>query len=185
MSRDAVALDADAFTFLMQANTGYDPTQDSDVKVAMERVAVFRVFLHVERIIALPKVKSQVARIPHGDFRTVHRGFLRVHLEEPQVDDAAATARAKELGEYHQAREGAEKRRREEDCRVVAEAELAEVDALLTFYKTLQKDLGSHARLRLLAPLEYWTALGIPRGATPVRVPDKTHPLYSADWWRW
>jgi predicted nucleic acid-binding protein len=107
------------------------------------------------------------------------------NLEEPQVDDAAATARAKKLGQYHQAREGGEKRRREEDCRVVAEAELAEADALLTFDKTLQKNLGSHARLRLLAPLEYWTALAIPHRATPVREPDKSHPLYHADWLRW
>jgi hypothetical protein len=84
MSRDAVALDSDVFTFLMQANTtGYDPTQDDDVKAAMEKVAVFRVFLHVERIVALPMVKKQVARIPHADFRTVHQGFLMVHLECP------------------------------------------------------------------------------------------------------
>lgn len=176
----AVALDSDVTTFLMQANTaGYDPKGDTDAKVALEREAAFRVFLHAERIFALPTVNEQVARIPDADFRDLHKGFYLVHLEEPRLDASTVAARAQELGQYHKG--GAAK----EDCQIVAEAELAGADVLLTFDGLLRKRLGLHARLRLLAPSEYWIALAVPRGATPAREPEMSHPLSDATWWRW
>lgn len=64
-------------------------------------------------------MKRQVARIPDADFVALHHGFGLVHLEQPQLDEAAVAARANALGQYHQGRES-----EEEDCRIVAEAEL-------------------------------------------------------------
>lgn len=165
----------------MQANTaGYDPARDCDGEVAPEREAAFLVFLHIEPILVLPTVKRQVARIPDADLRALHQGFELVHLEEPQLDEATVATRARELGQYHKGDQ-----REEEDCRVVAEAELAGADSLLSFDKDLRKRLSPYARLPLLAPSEYWTALGIPRGTRPPKEPDRSHPLYPEPWWRW
>jgi hypothetical protein len=165
----------------MQANTeGYDPQLDPDKKVAPERRAAFRVFLHVECILALPTVKQQVARIPNADLRNLHQGFHLVHLEEPLLDVSAVAARADELEPHHGGREGAA-----EDCQIVAEAELAGATVLLTFDETLRKRLGLRARLPLLSPSEYWVKLAISRGALPVREPAMAHPLSGATWWRW
>lgn len=181
MGRCAVAFDSDILTYLMQANTaGYDPARDCDKEVAPEREAAFLLFLHVEPIVVLPTVKRQVARIPDADFRTLHQGFLMVHTEEPQLDEASIASRARKLGQHHKGDQG-----EEEDCRVVAEAELAAVDALLSFDMDLRRRLGPHARLPLLAPSEYWPVLGIPRGTRPPKEPDSLHPLYPETWWRW
>lgn len=177
----AVALDSDVTTYLMQANTaGYDPARDCDMEVAPERKAAFLVFLHIERIVALPTVRRQVARIADTDLRALHQGFELIHLDEPRLDEATVAIRARELEQYHKGGPG-----EEEDCRIVAEAELAGADALLSFDEDLRKRLGPHARLRLLAPSEYWTALGITQGTRPPKEPDRSHPLYSSAWWRW
>lgn len=181
MRERVVALDSDVWTYLMQANTlGYDPAQDPDKNLAREKSAVFQVFLYVDRIVILPTVKCQVARITDADRRSQHQGFGQVHLDEPLVDEASVVARARNLNQYHKGGQG-----EEEDCRIVAEAELANVDVLLSFDTDLRTRLTPHARLPLQAPFEYWKTLAIPRGTKPRREPDRCHPLYTAAWWHW
>jgi hypothetical protein len=45
--------------------------------------------------------------------------------------------------------------------------------------------LSNHARLLLTEPAAFWASLGIPRGATPDKVPTLGNPLADETWWRW
>jgi len=70
------------------------------------------------------------------------------------------------------------------DCRVVAEAEHARLEAFLTLNGDLITRLsGRTESIGLMTPSQYWDALSVPHGTEPLRSP--TSPLRDEDWWRW
>jgi len=72
------------------------------------------------------------------------------------------------------------------DCRVVAEAECAKVEALLTLNADLIRGLsGRSEAINVMRPSEYWKGARVPHGTVPPRMPLKGSPLLRADWWRW
>jgi hypothetical protein len=73
----------------------------------------------------------------------------------------------------------------EDDCRIVAEAELLEANHLVTFDKQMQKRLSGAARIPIVSASELWRQLEIPRGTPPIREPHATNPLSQQEWWRW
>jgi hypothetical protein len=73
----------------------------------------------------------------------------------------------------------------EEDCRIVAEAELLEASWLVMFDKKLRRRLDRNARVALRYPSELWNELGIPRGTKPLFEPHPENPLIGESFWRW
>jgi hypothetical protein len=72
------------------------------------------------------------------------------------------------------------------DCRVVAEAECAQVKALLTLNADLVRGLSGRSEvISVVSPSEYWRAANVHRGAAPRHTPADGNPLVGATWWRW
>jgi hypothetical protein len=116
---------------------------------------------------------------PHDDKREALLRIISNQLPEVWVEDqdqAQWKARTVELGKYHPGTL---------DCQLVAESEIVGASTLLTFDKKLIRNLRSHAKIDLLAPDEYWTALGIPKGTPPKWTPAPSNPLATATFWRW
>lgn len=176
-----LALDAQVFTFLIQANSGlYDPATDSDLALATERVAVFRVFLYYPGLIlALPTVTRETGSIADPEWRRDHELFGRVQL---LTGMPLPTQKVDALAVYYESLHPSHIN----DCRIVAEAELARVDFLLTYDFDLLKRLAAHTgHLQLEKPSSFWTFLNLPRGTPPNWIPHSSHPLAQANWWRW
>jgi hypothetical protein len=156
---------------------GYDPAADDEV-LAEQKVAALRLFLWTNLAVGETAVaQSQRARDPEV-CEQLDR-LVAIQLPEYRVPDHernALDARTRELAQLHGD---------EEDCRIVAEAELVGVPTLLTFDKTMQKRLRNAARVEIMSPSEQWDRLAIPRGRDPIREPHPTNPLSRRSFWRW
>jgi hypothetical protein len=67
---------------------------------------------------------------------------------------------------------------------VVAEAEAAGAEVLLTCDARMIKHLGSRALLALMRPTEFMASLAIPPGTQPYWIPADGNPLATQTWWR-
>jgi len=176
-----VTFDSQAFTYLVNATSGlYDPTADPDRAVGEQSLAALRVFLHHPVIIVLPTVMAEVKAIGDAEKREAHLMFHRVHLVEFHLDREKVDALARY---YQRSHPGA---RRFQDCQVVAEAELARIDFLLTFDPELIRHLDRRTGfVKLRTPAEFWQFMSVPPGSQPKWEPHSTNPLSQATWWRW
>lgn len=177
--RASVGVDTNILAFLAQAARGmYDPAADAHRVLRPERVTAYRVFLHSACIAVTPTVHEEIQRTADPRERAELAGWKDALLVELlDVHPDAVEARTRWLRRHHTW---------ERDCRIVAEAELAGLDVLLTFDKTLRKGLdGRTAPLRIRYPSEYWAELQIPRGQMSLQSPVPTKPLHTASWWRW
>ena len=160
---------------------GYDPDSDPDPVLAQEKVAALRSLLFLDAVVVGPTVSREIEHTANPGFRqrlTSVRDSLLVELVN--LDATAVATRAAVLSQFHPGD------RNVRDCLVVAEAVMGGLAVLLTFDGNLKKRLdGRTGPLRLLAPSEYWRQLSIPRGQPPRWLPEKTHPLSRATWWRW
>jgi hypothetical protein len=72
------------------------------------------------------------------------------------------------------------------DCRVVAEAECAKVEALLTMNADLVRGLRGRSELiSVVSPSAYSTAARVAHGTPSRTLPAEGTSLARADWWRW
>lgn len=156
---------------------GYEPKTD-DEALAEQKIAALRLFLWtnlaVGETVVIQSQRSNDVEVRHRLDRLV-----AIQLPEYRVPDykrSALNSRARELARLH---------RDLEDCRIVAEAELIGVPALLTFDKTMQRRLQCAATVEILSPSEQWEKLDIPRGQKPLREPHPTNPLSRRSFWRW
>jgi hypothetical protein len=119
-----------------------------------------------------PSVHMEFDRISNVYVRRNNAGIRDVFLDEVQprdLDLGLVTARARALQAHHSD---------EDDCRAVAEAEVAGAVWFLSFDTDLLARLAPHTTLALMKPSEYWPTLGIPRGAEP----GAPNPLASKSW---
>lgn len=174
-----IALDSQAFTFLIRANSGsYDPTTD-DPDLAAEHIAVFRVFVYYPGLIlGLPTVTREIKPIPDPSWKREHEIFDRVHL---LIGVPLPAQKVDALAKYYEILH-----RDLDDCRVVAEAELSRVNFLLTYDFDLIKHLEQKTgHLVLCKPSWFWGFLKLPAGTPPNWAPfPSSHPLALATWWR-
>ncbi len=178
----SVGLDTNVLDYLVSAMTeGYGPAADPDPVLAKEKVAAFRIFLHLDAVAVGPTVNEEIERTRNPAYRqqlTSFRDSLVVEL--CNMDTAAVARRADFLSQFHP---GDRNRR---DCLVVAQAEIGGLATLLTFDGDLKRRLnGRTVGLRLMTPSELWTYMNIPRGQVPRWRPATTNPLYRATWWCW
>lgn len=173
------AIDTMVVDYLVQAmSAGYNPVADHDLTLAKERVAAFRLFLW-DSLMILPTVLKQIEATGDASRRQKLENLVIIHLLEAQVPVEAVLGietRAKALAKYHSDIN---------DCRIIAEAEYAQAEVLLSFDHRLIRRLCKYTHIPLGTPSEYWDRLAIPRGTPPKWTPVSRNPLSREKWWLW
>ncbi|MFH1674448.1 MAG: type II toxin-antitoxin system VapC family toxin [Pseudomonadota bacterium] len=171
-----VGLDSQCLSYLLDAINGIgEPTDE----LADERKALIRVWFYTPGTFYLSEtVVAECGRIRNISRRELHESFVQVLFLDPPVQYRVLVgSRVSALLAIHPMAN---------DCRVLAEAEDLELDALLTYDKTfLQRLAPASLTVALVTPAVYWARLGIPKGARPETVPHNRNPLSKESWWRW
>ena len=171
-----VSLDSQCLSYLLDGITGIIEPTDS---LAEERKALLRTWFYRPGTFVLTEtVMNEVANIRNIERRKSHQDFVLPMFHDDSVRNPSFVAkRAIEFESLHP---------KKNDCRILAEAEDAEVDIVLTYDDKFLKMLGTASnKCRLERPTLYWLSLDIPRGATADKVPHYTNPLFQHTWWRW
>lgn len=182
MSALKLALDSGVLTYFLQANPvcGYDPALDPDRFLAPQRVAAFRLYIYGENFFTVPTVREEASRISDPLKRREHVKWIAFHFEEvTAIDVKVRDARVAEFQQYHSGRQN------EDDCRIVAECEQGEIDALVSFDTKNPRLSAPRSRPFIGSSEECWKRLQILRGATPRHPLMPDHPSANATWWRW
>lgn len=166
-----VAFDSNVLTAFLNANSKVVESVGDDL-------ASFRLFLYAPELMILPTVAVEAERIPKDEKRGEHLKWVSYHFPEAQLGHQAKRIddRTQKLLAHHPERDI-------DDCRIVAEAEMAHVDVLATIDRKIKR-LQPHTAVRLLTPAGTLEHLGIVSGAHPQREPGSGHPLAEARWWR-
>ena len=164
-----VALDADVVKQLLDAlNWREGPAPDA------QGLAALRIYFYVTNPLITPTVAAEIEQATEATWRN------HVFEEIARQDDfyrGCVKGMAERYIDYHPD---------PRDCRVVAEAECAKADTLLTLNGGLVRGLGGRSEaLNVRRPSEYWKRAHVPRGSTPRTTPAEASPLLRADWWRW
>lgn len=171
---DEVALDSNCLSYIIDALTGVEQPKDA---LAAQKVALVRLWMYKPGTLwTLPTVKKEFERISDPVRRANHLSWTSVHFGVyPLTDPAGVDRRAASLRELHAD---------DDDRHVLAEAEDIGAKVLLTFDTAFIDHLGAQAKLQLVRPAEFWTALAIPAGTKPSKIPWPDNPLASQTWWK-
>jgi len=167
-----VALDVDVVRLLVDGLNWRDgPAPEA------ETVAVVRVYFYITNPLLTPTVAAEVQQ--ENERRLSH--WKSYHFEEIAAPDdfyrGCVKGMAERYVDYHPD---------PRDCRVVAEAECAKVEALLTLDAELVRGLSGRSEvISVVSPSEYWRTVNLPHGATPRTTPTEGNPLLNANWWHW
>lgn len=167
-----VALDVDVFRLLVTAlnwTGGREPDAES--------VSAVRVYFYITDPLITPTVSAEVEQANE----LLLSKWKNYHFEEIAAPDDFYRGCVKGMAEryidYHPD---------PRDCRVVAEAECAQVKALLTLNADLVRGLSGRSEvISVVSPSEYWRAAKVHRGTAPRHTPADGNPLVGATWWRW
>ncbi|MCR4336220.1 MAG: hypothetical protein NUV91_00215 [Candidatus Omnitrophica bacterium] len=169
-----IAADSQIVTYLVEANEAkYDPDLDASL-LKPERKEAFRIALRY-RIWLLPTVYNEVKAIKDMNRLLQHTSFLNVMLGRTNLNNPflkqRIDKRSKEFFQYHP---------KENDCRILAEAEMLGIKIFLTFDDDFQKRLESHTRIKLLKPSQFV----IPPGTSLKFKPAGDNPKSVQNWWK-
>lgn len=175
MSGKNVGLDSQCFSYLLDALSNLQEPTDA---LAEERKALVRIWFYRDVFYLSETVVSECARIRQIDRRELHENWRQVLFLDPPIQNRAEVdARTSYLLQFHP---------KENDCRVLAEAEDIGLDALLTYDRNFRNRLGSKSgTVKVTSPSEYWASLGVLKGAQPRMVPRYDNPLSKQSWWVW
>jgi hypothetical protein len=174
-----LALDANAFTYWLEAMNSA-PHEPSGL-LAGEKVALVRIFFWmpdgaVFRLV--PTVKAECGAIADKSKLDDHASWAMTHVSQvrPLPDETLVVKRAEELKVF---------RVGENDRKIIAECELADIKALLTCDAKFIDRLKMQTRVWLVQPSEFWHWMRVSRGERPIRSPALGNPLLQCNWWKW
>jgi predicted nucleic acid-binding protein len=168
-----VAINTEVAIYLFEATGGdYDPAKDTNLALAKERLAMFRIFLYTSKIRYTPEVLNQIkiedqlsfvlANLPPIGKQSIK--IMKVNkLENSYV-------------KFH---------KDHSDCRILAEAIVSGCDCLLTFDKDIVKHLKNKVRIVIMNPSEWWEINAPPKKIKPILKPHWTNPKVTQDWYKW
>ena len=170
-----IGLDSQCLSYVIDGLEGVEAPKDA---LASIRIALARLFFYTPGTLwVTPTVEVECARIRRIDRRILHERWIApLFGVRPPLDPQRVIERTAELLRLHPD---------EDDCRIVAEAEGAELRVLLTNDDKLLKHLTGATTLGIHRPEELWTALAIPPGAKPNKIPAFDNPLSGQTWWQW
>jgi hypothetical protein len=166
-----VAFDSNVLTAFLIANSSPSPSLG-------DTLDAFRLFLYARSVTILPTITVEALRIPQGDKRREHLTWVWYHFPEAQLRDCSGRIdnRMHELLPHHPEHDA-------DDCRIIAEAEVAGVEILSTFDKKVRR-IQPQTCVQLLTPARSLEVLGVAPGTHPYREPAIGHPHANNKWWR-
>jgi predicted nucleic acid-binding protein len=174
-----VAIDSNALTYLIEVtDPAYDPQFDES-GLRDDRISMLRVFLYCGyTYFVLPTVSEEFYKIKNVLKKRAHESFCQVLTEQGNwnFDRQNLKKRVQELEKSHN---------QKSDCQIVAEAEMADIEVLLTKDRDLILHLEKQTRVSLQLPQQFWISLNVSRGCNPMLTPDPTNPLADKKWWIW
>ncbi len=177
----SIALDSHSLTYLVEAFHSIDGPPEEPC--AAEKLALLLIYLYSQADFTIsPTVKTEYKRIRDKKLRAMHEYFCEFVLNTftPTPECGEVLSRASKLSKFHPGEKNFN------DCKILAECELAKIEVLLTYDDPFLKHLQSVAwDVRMLRPTEHWAELDIPRGANPTRGFHPTNPLRCAAWLKW
>jgi hypothetical protein len=169
-------MDSQCLSYLIDAIMEVADPKDS---LADEKKALFRIYLYLpDTLYVTPTVQDECAAIRNTDRRKLHDDFISTMFGElfPEPKESISFL-TREFAKYHG---GAN------DCRILAEAEIAGMGFLLTYDGVFLERLKSRTKcVNLIRPSEMWAQLHVPRGAKPDKSPHLKNPLSKEAWWKW
>lgn len=179
-ARRGAALDSNCITYLAEALAeGYNPDADGDDVLRRERVALVRLLLYARDVFICPHSRAQVEGIPDEARRALQLLIGDVLLPEIVLREKhmdRVRGRIAELVVLHPD---------DEDCRILAEAEIGGAAVLLTRDGDFRNRLADASAIAIRTPKDYWDDLGLPHGIQPKIRPHPSNPLAHVDWWLW
>lgn len=173
-SSPSIGLDSQCLSYLIDALS--DVTSPADA-LAQERASLARIFFYSPGTLwTTITAEVECSRIRQVDRAELHRSWIAVHFgalpisDAHMIDERVALLRTEHRGEN--------------DCRILAEAESAKLNVLITNDKAFRRNLSAHTEVLLAAPIEYWTSMAISAGTLPQKTPTPDNPLAKQTWWR-
>jgi hypothetical protein len=170
--KSVVALDVDVFRLLVTAlNWSGGAPPDG------EAVSAVRIYMYLTNPLVTPTVVEEAEEsLEPGLYN-----WKDYHFEEiAEPDDfyrGCVKGMAERYLDYHPD---------PRNCRVVAEAECAKAQALLSLNAELVRGLsGRSEAVNVLSPSRYWRAARVPHGADQRIQAAEGPPLATAQWWQW
>ncbi len=181
------SLDADILNYLFETiEPGYFSRPDPQPELSMERLAILRLFLYTQTVVATPTVRGQIEAFSQTKKGKQVENLLNVLLPEVgwNLDPTLVRGRADELNAIHRS---ANPKRNEgcyKDCEILAEAESCDLRGVLTNDRSFLNRLSSKTTLLMKRPSELWVAINLPKGVAPVQSPRYDNPLiaYQSQW---
>jgi hypothetical protein len=175
----SISIDSNSHTCLIEAVCpDYDPEKDNS-GLFEERRSMIRILLYNHQpFYVLPTVQTEYKRIKNLNWMEEHEEFTKMLLLDyiQKLDNNRIAMRKKTFLYYHN---------KEMDCQILAEAEDARMDILLSCDKKFIKRLGSRAlNVKIVKPTEYLQRLNISPGTRPIWRPAPSNPLSNKKWWQ-
>ncbi|MBT9097718.1 hypothetical protein KFZ76_08365 [Methylovulum psychrotolerans] len=174
MAKATIGLDSQCVTYIIDTmNNTNEPTG----RLAPEYLALFRIYLYHAVFSITPTAKIECQEIKNAERKKLHISWINSQFVETQpINITQIETRITLLNNFHSGNN---------DCRILAEAEDAGLNTLISFDTDFVSRLRNKTVLSLMYPTEFWESLEIPCGANPVTVPYKTNPMAQEKWWAW
>jgi hypothetical protein len=174
-----IAIDSNSHTYLIEAvSPDYEPENDSS-GLLEERKSMIRILLYKRQpFYVLPSVRKEYERIKDVIWRHEHEEIAKVLLLDHigNIDDNNINTMKKLFIKYHN---------KELDCLILAEAEAANMNILLSCDKKFIKRFSLlSTNVRIMRPTEYLQGLNIAPGTKPIWRPHPSNPLSKKTWWK-
>jgi len=177
---EKIAFDSNALTYFVESfSREYDPSSDHS-PLREERIALLRCFFYLDDVpFLLPEVGKEYQRIKSDDHKRLHAVTVSFQFNEVvwKLDEKSIDKLRREFFERHP---------KHSDCQILAEAEVAKMNILLSCDGDFLKKLAANTdKVCLLKPSLYWERLHLPKGC-PIRIePLEGHCLFGKDCWKW
>lgn len=173
-----ISLDSNALTYLIEAiDPDYDPLNDQQLNY-LQRVSMIRIFLYGGlRCGILPQVLKEVGDISKEKWRDAHESTAGVLFHEviPNWSKNDLKMRKEVLLKSHP---------KEKDCTLLAEAEFAGINVLLTRDEQFRNRLNPISSVEIIFPSDFLESMDIQKMATPKFCPLESNPLHGKSWWK-
>ncbi len=172
-----ICVDSNSVTYLLQAINNYSPENDDPI-LRDERIAMIRVLFYIERKLKIPpSVKEEINAIRDID-NWLHHKIIEEFLDMSDwgIDQQQLLNRKNYFKQYHN---------KDKDCQVLAEAELAGMNYLLSFDKEFVNNLCQRALgVRIATPSNFVSSFNLQPGSKPKIRPEASNPLFKQNWWK-
>jgi len=171
-----IALDSNTLNHLIEAiDPQYKPLYDDQANY-LQRVSMIRIFLYGGLSCGiLPQVLKEVGDICEYKMRETHESTDGILFQEvtPKCSELDLQKRTEELLQIHP---------KENDCTLLAEAEFAGIDVLLTRDELFRNRLNPLSSVEIIFPSDCLGLMNIQKNTNPEFSPLESNPLPGKSW---